>query len=162
MQAPPFCRSLMTGCPNPSAVSATYGTCQQSPCLKMMSGSSAPAMHLPCSHCWCLGEKTLPIAASLGFPFLSCLFPWFTLLPALPWQGWCVLCNLPSAPRQLHPLPLSSWQHLIAKLLMELGCSTHPGHPSSLPSSTVVAFLALSCRFSSSCNIPSSSASALC
>lgn len=75
MQAPSFCRSLMTGCPNPSAVSATYGVCQQSPCLKMMPGSSAPAMHLPCSHCLVFGGEDTPHSCFFGFSLCILAFP---------------------------------------------------------------------------------------
>lgn len=85
--------------PSP-AVSAPYSTCQQSPCLKTMLGSSAQVRHRPRSHRCCLGEKMLPVVSPLGFPSVSRLYLWIPLLPALPLQGQCVLWNLPRAPRQ--------------------------------------------------------------
>lgn len=165
MQAPSFCRSLMTSPPDTSVVLATYGTCQQSPCLKLMLGSSAQARHLSRSHRCCLGEQTLPIASPLGFPSVSRLFPWIPLLPVLPLHGQCVLCNLLRAPRQLPSISSLLMAASCCKAASGLGLQPSPGHPFSLPLSTeaVVALLAFSCRqFISSCSTPPSSASALC
>lgn len=68
VQAPFFCRSVMTGSPDPSA---TYGTYHQSTHLKRVLGTQHRARHLARLQRCSLGEQTLPIASPLGFPSVS-------------------------------------------------------------------------------------------
>lgn len=106
--------------PDPAAVSATYSTSQLSPCLKLILGSSAWSQALSSFPLLVFGMEDTPFSFYFGFSFCISFssFPLtplqgFSKPPALPLQGWCVLCNLPCTPRHFPS---------ISSLLMAVSC----------------------------------------
>lgn len=138
----------MPSSPDPAAVSATYSTCQLSPYLKMILGSSARGQAPSSLPLLVFGIEDTPSSFSFGFSFCISAFP-LVLFKDFQSHQLCHckadVCSAtcPALPGSSRPSPLSSWQYLAAKLLLDLGCSRCPSHPSSFPSSTVtmVAFL---------------------